>query len=79
LQQAIVAGTLTIPRGALATADEPRLPAAPPAVLVAPPGSAAAIAVDRGALQAVWAWILIGGFLIFFLGTSLARFWIGRR
>ena len=76
LRAAIVAGTQTVPSGLLAS-DEPQPPPAFGAVLVAPPGMEEA--VERGRLGWVWGWILVGGFLIFFGGTSAARIWIERR
>jgi basic membrane protein A len=75
LRAAIVAGK-PVPSGQLAS-DEPQPPPVAGAVLVLPPGAAAA--ADRGRLGTVWGTILIAGFLIFFGGTSAARFWIGRR
>jgi basic membrane protein A len=75
LRTAIIAGK-PVPSGQLA-GDEPQPPAPYGAILVAPPGMEEAI--DRGKLGVVWGSILVGGFLIFFGGTSAARFWIGRR
>jgi len=75
LRAAIVAGK-SVPSGQLA-GDVPPTPTPYGAVLVAPPGMEAA--VDRGKLALVWGSILIGGFLLFFGGTSAALFWIRRR
>jgi len=75
LRAAIVAGTQPVPSGQLAS-DEPQPPAPAAAVLVAPPGMDQT--VDRGRLGLVWAAILVGGFLVFFGGTSAALFWIRR-
>jgi basic membrane protein A len=74
LRAAIVAGK-SVPSGRLA-GDEPQPPPLAGAVLVAPPGMEAAI--DRGKLGVVWGSILVGGFLVFFGGTSAALFWIRR-
>ncbi len=74
LRAAIVAGK-PVPSGQLA-GDEPQPPPLAGAVLVAPPGMEQA--VDRGRLGVVWGSILVGGFLIFFGGTSAALFWIRR-
>jgi basic membrane protein A len=75
MRAAIIAGK-PVPSGEIA-GDEPQPPPAAGAVLVAPPGIEEG--VDRGRLGIVWGTILIGGFLVFFGGTSAAVFWIRRR